>query len=206
MAEVDTLVTFGNDLTLYVEYLDGTVGGGNVTLDGESSRCYISWLLTPATICLAIPMYEQFSVLKKNLKAIFAGVAAGSAACLLVILVYAAAVGFSRELTVSLLPKSVTTAIGVPLSQLSGGIPSITTAVIVITGILASVLAPFQCKLFRITDPVARGVALGTSGHVIGTSKANEMGQLTGAVSSLSLVVAGLLTAVLFPVVSSFLK
>ena len=159
----------------------------------------MSWLMTPATVCLAIPMYEQLSILKKNWKAILAGIAVGTVASLAMVLLCCVAMGFGRELTVSLLPKSVTSAIGVPLSQLSGGIGAITTPVIIITGIIANILADVLFRLLRITDPVARGVALGTSGHVIATSRANELGPLNGAVSSLSLAMAGILTAVLFP-------
>ncbi len=165
----------------------------------------ISWLMTPATVCLAIPMYEQLQVLRKNLGAIVAAVAAGAISCLLMMLIFTGLCGFDRELTVSLLPKSVTSAIGVPLSELAGGIASVTTAAIILTGIVAAVLGPALCKLFRLEDPVSRGVAFGTAGHVIGTSKAGELSPLTGAVSSLSLVVAGLLTAVAFPLICALL-
>lgn len=167
--------------------------------DYKKGAGFISWLITPATVCLAIPMYEQLQVVRKNLKAILVGVISGTAACLVMVLLFGVAVGFERNLTISLLPKSVTTAIGVPLSELSGGVPSITTAAIVFTGVSANVISTFLFKLFRLTDPIAKGVALGTSGHVVATAKANEIGALTGAVSSLSLVVAGILTAVIFP-------
>lgn len=167
----------------------------------QAANVRLSWLMTPATVCLAIPMYEQVQVLKKNLRAIAAGVAAGAVSCLAVVLLFAAVFGFDRELTVSLLPKSVTSAIGVPLSTLSGGVASIATAAIILTGILASVLGPMLCKLFKLEDAISRGAAFGTAGHVIGTAKANEFSPLTGAVSSLSLVTAGLLTAVLFPLI-----
>lgn len=162
---------------------------------------WIGWLLTPATVCLAIPMYEQLQVLKKNLKAVLAGIVAGTAASLGFIGAFSVLVGFERSLTVSLLPKSVTTAIGVPLSELSGGVASVTTAAIIFTGIFSNVMSGVLMRLFRLRSPVAKGVALGTSGHVIGTARANEIGPLTGAVSSLSLVVAGVLTAVVFPLV-----
>lgn len=165
----------------------------------QEGTAYLSWLMTPATICLAIPMYEQLQILRKNLKAVLAGVASGAIGCVVMVLAVCLLSGFDRELTISLLPKSVTSAIGVPLSELGGGIASLTTAVIILTGILASILGTACCRLFHLTDPIARGVAFGTAGHVIGTSKANELDPLTGAVSSLSLVVAGLLTAVLFP-------
>ena len=160
----------------------------------------LSWLMTPATVCLAVPMYQQYQVLKKNLKAIALGVGVGAITCLVVILGIALVTGLDRSLVISLLPKSVTTAIGVPLSELSGGIGSITTAAIIVTGIGANVLSTYLIKLFGITDRIAQGVALGTAGHVIGTARANEIDPLTGAVSSLSLVVAGLLTTIVFPV------
>lgn len=160
-----------------------------------------SWLLTPATVSLAIPMYEHLDVLKRDRWAVIAGIVSGAVSCLCFVLLFGVLAGFQRELTISLLPKSVTTAIGVPLSQLSGGIPSVTTAAIVFTGIFTNVMSVVMIRLFRLRHPVAQGVALGTAGHVVGTAKANEIGELTGAVSSLSLVVAGLLTAVVFPLV-----
>lgn len=165
----------------------------------------ISWLMTPATICLAIPMYEQFQLLRRDLKAIAVGVLAGVLSCLALLAVLGLLLGFERSLTISLLPKSVTTAIGVPLSQLYGGMSAVTTAAIIITGILGNMFGATFCRWFRITDETAQGVAFGTAAHVIGTAKANQISPLTGAVSSLSLVVAGLLTAVLLPVVAGIL-
>ena len=160
-----------------------------------------SWLLTPATVCLAIPLYEQLQVLRRQLWAICAGVAAGTISCLLFILLFAVVSHFGPELTISLLPKSITTAMGTALAELGGGIVSITTAAIICTGIAGSLLGPLLCRFFRLTDPVAQGTAFGTASHVIGTAKASEMGELTGAVSSLSLVAARALTAVLFPLI-----
>lgn len=171
----------------------------------QAANVRLSWLMTPATICLAIPMYQQVEILKKNWRAMVAGIAAGALSCLAVVLVWGLVFRFDRELTISLLPKSVTSAIGVPLSGLNGGILSITTAAIILTGILASVMGPVLCKLFRLKDEISRGVAFGTAGHVIGTAKATELDPLTGAVSSLSLVVAGLLTAVVLPILASFI-
>ena len=173
--------------------------------DYKAGMGTLSWLLTPATICLAVPMYEQFQILKKNLPMILAGVAAGAVSCLIMVAGFGILMHFETILTVSLMPKSITTAIGVALSEMMGGMPGVTTAAIVFTGIFASIMGPAFCRLFRLTDEVARGVAFGTAGHVIGTSKANELSPLTGAVSSLSLVVAGLLTAVVLPLFSSFI-
>ena len=165
----------------------------------------MSWLLTPATVCLAIPMYQHFQTLRRNLPAILAGIAAGAVSCLFMVILWAVAFRIDTVLALSLLPKSVTSAIGVPLSEMAGGLTSVTTAVIIITGIVANILGSLCCKIFRLTDPVAQGGAFGTAGHVIGTARANELGELTGAVSSLSLVVAGLLTAVVFPLFCSLL-
>ena len=189
-----------NPILIAVVLVLGFLGVTGMTVGEyrEGMDC-ISWLMTPATVCLAIPMYEQFRVLRRNLPAVLAGVAGGTVASLLMVLGVSALSGFDTALTISLLPKSVTSAIGVPLSQMSGGIASVTTAVIILTGILASILGSFCCRLFRLTDETARGVAFGTAGHVIGTAKANEMSALTGAASSLALVIAGLLTAVIFP-------
>ena len=165
----------------------------------------MSWLMTPATICLAIPMYEQFQVLKKSLKAILAGVCAGALSCMLVVAAVGLLLEFEQSILISLLPKSVTTAIGVSLSELFGGMGGVTTAAIIVTGIGGNMMGPTLCKLFGITDPVAQGVAFGTAAHVIGTAKANEISELTGAASSLSLVVAGLLTAAFMPMIVGFL-
>ena len=172
----------------------------------KAGTASISWLMTPATIAMAIPMYEQFQALKKNLGAIAAGVAAGAVSCIAVLTVCGVLLQFDTAVTVSLMPKSVTTAIGVSLSEMFGGMGGVTTAAIVITGIFANMMGTTFCRLFRITDPIARGAAFGTAGHVVGTARANELDPLTGAVSSLSLVVAGLLTAVLMPVLTGFLQ
>ena len=176
---------------------------GYENADYQVGAKYISWLMTPATICLAIPMYEHFQTLRKNIPAVLAGIATGAVSCIVMVWIFGMVFHFDRELLVSVLPKSVTTAIGVPLSQMAGGMTGITTAMIILTGIVANVLGVFCCKLFRLTNPIARGVAFGTAGHVIGTAKAGELDPLTGATSSLSLVVAGLLTAVIFPLLIS---
>ena len=172
---------------------------GMKNADYQAGMSAISWLLTPATICLAIPLYQQFSVLKKDLPGILAGIAAGTVASLTFVLGWCMLFRYDRALLMSLLPKSVTSAIGVPLTQMGGGLSPIATTAIILTGILGSLLGPVFCKLFRLKKETAIGVAFGTSAHVIGTTKANDLSPLAGAVSSLSLVIAGLMTAVLFP-------
>ena len=166
----------------------------------------ISWVLTPATVCLALPLYEQGKALKKNLPAILAGVAAGTVTSLVFILLLCGAFRLDHQLSVSLLPKSITTAMGMVLSEQNGGIAALSAAAIIITGILGSLFGDILCKLLKLEHPIAQGVALGTASHVIGTSKANELGSLQGAVSSLSLAVAGIFTAIVFPLACLFLS
>lgn len=159
----------------------------------ESAK-YISYLLTPATVCLAVPLYQQFELLKKNIRAVAGGITAGVLASLVSILLLAKLFSLSHEQYVTLLPKSITTAIGMGISQELGGIETITVAVIILTGILGNVIAEFVCKLFRIEEPIAKGLAIGTASHAIGTAKAMEIGEIEGAMSSLAIAVAGLIT------------
>ncbi len=159
----------------------------------ESAK-YISYLLTPATVCLAVPLYQQISLLRKNLTAVAGGITAGVLASLLSVFLLSKFFSLSHEQYVTLLPKSITTAIGMGISEELGGIRTITVAVIIVTGIIGNVLAESICKLFRIQEPIAKGLAIGTSSHAIGTAKAMEIGETEGAMSSLAIAVAGLLT------------
>jgi len=164
--------------------------------DYQGSASTLSWLLTPATVCLAIPLYEKLSVLKQQGKAIFAGIAAGVAASIACVYLCALLFSFTHEEFVTFLPKSITTAIGMGVSEEFGGHVTITIVVIIISGILGNIFAVPACHLLHITDPVAQGVAIGTCSHAIGTSKAMEMGEIQGAVSGLSIAVAGILTVI----------
>lgn len=155
---------------------------------------YISYLLTPATVSLAIPLYEQMEILKKNWKAVIAGIISGVLTALCSILFMAYLFGLGHAEYVTLLPKSITTAIGMDVSAELGGYVSITVAIIIITGVFGNVIAEAVFRIFRIKEPVAKGIALGTSAHAIGTSKAMELGGIEGAMSSLSIVVCGILT------------
>lgn len=166
---------------------------------------YISYLLTPATVCLAVPLYEQMEILKKNTAAILAGIGAGVLTSAVTILVFAVLFHMSHEEYVTMLPKSITTAIGMGVSEELGGLVTITVASIVVTGILGNVIAETICKVFRIVDPIAKGIALGTSAHAIGTTKAMELGAVEGAMSSLSIAVAGLMTVVAASLFAQFL-
>ncbi len=171
----------------------------------EASSKYISFFLTPATVCLAIPLYEQISLLKKNAKALILSILTGSVASCATVFALSLAFGLNHEQYVTLLPKSITTAIGMGVSQELGGITSITAAVIIITGILGNMLASFVCRIFKITSPVAKGVAIGTASHAIGTSRAMEIGEIEGAMSSLAIAVAGIITVIIAPIFSNFI-
>lgn len=166
---------------------------------------YLSYLLTPATVCLAIPLYEQLEQLKKNVKAIVAGILSGVVTSLCSVLILALAFGLGHEEYVTLLPKSITTAIGMGVSEELGGIVTITVAVIIVTGVLGNIIAELVCKIFRIHEPVARGIAIGSASHAIGTARALEMGEVEGAMSSLSIAVSGLLTVIGASVFAMFL-
>ena len=159
----------------------------------QSARL-VSSLLTPATVCLAVPLYEQLQLLRRHKAAILTGVISGVLTSLVCVLVLAMLFGLDHAAYVTLLPKSITTAIGMGVSEQLGGHVSITVAVIIITGVIGNMIAESVCRALRITEPIARGVAIGTASHAIGTTKAMELGEVEGAMSSLSIVVAGVLT------------
>lgn len=163
----------------------------------NQSAKYLSYLLTPATVSLAIPLYQQLELLKKNVLAVVLGITSGVLTSLLSVLSLSALFGLSHAEYVTLLPKSITTAIGMGISEELGGYPTITVAVIIVTGIFGNMFAEVFCKLFRIKHPISKGLAIGTSSHAMGTSKALELGRIEGAMSSLSIVVSGLLTVIL---------
>ena len=155
---------------------------------------YISYLLTPATVSLAIPLYEQFEPLKKNVRAILVGIVTGVLSSMLSVLLLAVIFHFDHQEYVTFLPKSITTAIGMGVSEELGGYVAITVAVIIVTGIIGNMIAESVCRVFHITEPVAKGIAIGSASHAVGTTKAMEMGEVEGAMSSLSIVLSGLLT------------
>ena len=157
---------------------------------------YISFLLTPATICLGVPLYEQLELLKKNYKAVFGGIFAGVLASLCSILALSLLLRLDHASYVTLLPKSITTAIGMGVSEELGGFVPVTVAVIIVTGVIGNMFAETICRIFKIHEPIAKGIAIGTSSHAIGTAKAMEMGEVEGAMSSLSIVVSGILTVI----------
>lgn len=166
---------------------------------------YLSYLLTPATVCLAIPLYKQLELLKKYFPAVIGAICSGVAASASSVYLFVKIFGLGHEHYVTLLPKSITTAIGMGVSEELGGYVTISVATIIITGVLGNIFAESVCKLFRIRHAVSRGLAIGTAAHAVGTAKAMEMGEVEGAMSSLAIVVCGLCTVVGASVFASFL-
>lgn len=160
------------------------------------SAKYLSYLLTPATVSLAIPLYQQIELLKKNLTAIIAGIFSGVIASLGSIFAMSVVFGLDHAQYVTLLPKSITTAIGMGVSEELGGYAVITVVAIIITGVLGNMSAEFICRIFCIKNPISRGLAIGTASHAVGTARAMEMGEIEGAMSSLAIVVCGLCTVI----------
>jgi predicted murein hydrolase (TIGR00659 family) len=173
------LLTFNIDYDIYYETAD-----------------YLYYLLTPTTVCLAIPLYQQLNILKDNFIAIFLGILSGVIASLTSILLFSIAFDFSHTMYVTILPKSITAAMGLGVSEELGGIPSLTVPIIILTGITGNIIADKVCSLFHITEPIAKGIAIGSASHAMGTAKAMEMGKIEGAMSSLSIAVTGILTVI----------
>ena len=170
----------------------------------KGAQC-ISYLLTPATVCLAIPLYKQLALLKRNKAAVVCGIAAGVVANAATILVLCLLFKLEHVHYVTLLPKSITTAIGMGVSEEAGGIVTLTVVSIIITGVSGVILAEKLFQFLHLEEPVAKGLALGNAAHAIGTSKALELGEIEGAMSSLAIAVAGLMTVVVVPLIGNLI-
>jgi len=171
----------------------------------EIGASFIAKLLTPATICYAVPLYRQIKILKENYLAIIISVLCGSISSMLLVFGFSRLFHFDSTISLSILPKSVTTAIAVSIVEEMGGIVPIVVGAVAITGIFGSAAAVFICRIFGITDSVAKGIAIGTSSHAMGTAKAIELGDIEGAMSGLALVIAGLITVILAPIAANFM-
>lgn len=167
---------------------------------------FINIFLGPATIVLAVPLYKNLPLLKKNFLPIFIGILVGSLVSILSVISISIFLGLDNSLTISLLSKSVTTPIGIEITNSLGGVSSITVLAIVLSGIIGAVVGPTVFKILRINHPIAKGVSLGTASHAVGTSKALEIGETEGAMSSLSIGVAGIITVFLAPICYSILS
>ena len=171
----------------------------------EDGSSLLSYLLTPSTVCLAIPLHQQMGLLKKNMKAILAGILSGVFTSLAGVWVFSMLFHLDKKIYATLLPKSITTAIGMGVSEELGGYVTITVAVIIVTGVLGNIFGELVCKIFRITEPISKGLAFGSASHAIGTAKAIEIGEVEGAMSSLAIAVSGILTVVLSSLFAHFM-
>ena len=171
----------------------------------NSSASVISYLLTPATVCLAIPLYKQLHLLKKHADAVAVGITSGVVTSAVSIFLMCKVLGMAHVHYVTLLPKSITTAIGMGISEEAGGIVTLTVMSIILTGVLGNMAGETVLKLLKVRHPVARGLAMGTSAHAVGTAKALEMGEIEGAMSSLSIAVAGLMTVIVVPLAANLI-
>lgn len=165
----------------------------------SSGARFISIFLGPATVALALPLYKNWNILKERGFILIIGIIVGSLTAVLSVYFLSKLMGLNREFMLSLLPKSITTPIGMEVSRKIGGIPALTVSVIVLTGITGNMLGPLVLRVLRINDPVAVGASLGTASHAIGTSKALEIGEIEGAISGLSIGIAGIITSVIIP-------
>ena len=161
---------------------------------------FINMFLGPATVILAVPLYKQLLLLKKNFVPIIIGISIGSVVSVISVILLSTIFNLDKEIIISLIPKSVTTPIGVEISNSLGGITGITVMAVILTGITGAIIAPTVCKIFKINNPVARGIGIGTASHAVGTSKALEIDETEGAMSSLSIGIAGLITVVVAPI------
>jgi len=185
----------------YDIFLYGRVKAGGIH-DGTGAAMFQN-LLTPATVCLAVPLYEKISYLKKYPLAILGGILSGILACLISILLLSMLFGIGHTMYVSLLPKSITTAMGMGVCEELGGMTPVIVAAINITGIFGYIVASSVFKLLKIEEPMARGLACGTSAHAVGTARARELGKTEEAMSGLSIAVAGIITVILAPLFAS---
>ena len=171
---------------LDIPYAAYDLGGSMITL-----------MLGPVTAVLALNVYHQRTLLKEYFWPVLAGCLAGTLTSVGSILLLCRLLAVDNTIAASLLPKSVTTAIAVAISDTGGGVQSITVAAVIIAGVVGALFAPLFARLFRVTDPVAQGVAIGACSHALGTAKAMEIGQLQGAMSSIAICVCGIMTSLL---------
>ena len=163
------------------------------------SASKLTWLLTPSTVALAIPLYEKIDLLRRHAGAVLLSILAGSLTSGATVLALRLLCGLDASEYVTLLPKSVTTAIGMPLAEQLGGMGAVAAIAIILTGLAGNVMAPALLKFVKVEDPIARGLAIGTAAHAVGTARAIELGEIEGAMSGLAIAVAGLMTAVIAP-------
>ena len=190
--------TLCNPLLLSIIFIIAFLKLTNISYDSyDNGAKYINYFLTPSTVCLAVPLYRQLKPLKEYAGAIVLSILSGTAAC--AIMIFGLSKFFALEMSIyaSLVPKSITTAIALGMTEEMGGVAAVTVMSVFLTGILGAVF-----KLFHTEDPVAQGLAMGTASHAIGTSKALEMGEIQAAMSSLAIAVTGIFTVIIGPIIA----
>lgn len=159
----------------------------------------ISFFIGPATVSFAIPLYKNLKVIKENLSLILFGIFGGLITGLISAFILALIFGINEQVTLSIYPKSVTSAIGFAISEMIGGKPEITLVLIVVAGVTGYISSEYIFKLLKIDNPIIKGISLGTNAHIIGTAKAMELGEKEGALSSAAITIAGLIMVFLVP-------
>lgn len=202
-----TKISFLNPLLVALVLIIVTLKVGQISIEAyNNGGQIISFFLGPATVALAIPLYKNIGLLKANAMPIIVGIGVGTSLGIASIIVMAKAFGLDLELGLSLVPKSITTPIGIEVSKQIGGMPEITVAAIIFTGLTGAIIAESVFKLIKVHDPVAKGIAIGTSSHALGTSKALEIGEVEGSMSGLAIGIAGLLTVIIAPILIALLN
>ncbi|MCD8362019.1 MAG: LrgB family protein [Lachnospiraceae bacterium] len=169
----------------------------------EYGAKYLNYLLTPITVCLAVPLYRQLRLLRDYADAVIISILSGTLACAAMIFLMSKMFGFDKSMYASMAVKSITTAIALGVNEELGGIQVVSIMAITITGTIGPIFATSVYKLLHIKEPIAQGLALGTGSHAIGTSRALELGEIQGAMSSLAIVVTGVLTVIIAPILYS---
>ena len=165
----------------------------------------INFFLGPVTIVLAVPLYKQFDLFKKYLLEILIGISCGVVVSFISIKLIGHFTNADVDIINSLVPKSITTPMGISLTKTLNGVEAITVVSIILTGILGAIISPIVFKIGKINSPAAKGIALGTSAHALGTTKALEMGEVEGAMSGLSIGISGIITVILIPIIINFM-
>ena len=165
----------------------------------------INFFLGPVTIVLAVPLYKQFDLFKKYLLEILIGISCGVVVSFISVKLIGHFTNADVDIINSLIPKSITTPMGISLTKTLNGVEAITVVSIILTGILGAIISPIVFKIGKINNPVAKGIALGTSAHALGTTKALEMGEVEGAMSGLSIGISGIVTVILIPIIINFM-
>ena len=187
-----------NSLIISAIIIIGVLNVFNLPYDAYyNGASLVNMMLGPATACMAVTIFAKVDQLKKNWLPVMVGCLVGAVVSIGSILIMCCLFGLDRAMTVSLLPKSVTTPIASAISESQGGITAITVAAVIVTGIGGNLAAPYLVKVFRIKDPVAAGLGIGAASHAMGTARALELGETEGAMSGLAIGICGIITAIL---------